>query len=156
MIHVLTKHRVSFVLVGAIAAGLHGFARATSDVDITPATDRANLKRLTAALRSLNARVFTDSVPQGLPFEFDERSLSAATMWNLVTDAGRLDIVFEPAGTRGYDELFESAVKFDLDGKTIHAASIADIIRSKEAANRPQDRVDVLALRALLARVKRS
>ena len=156
IVAVLTKHRVAFVLVGAIAAGLHGFARATADADITPATDRANLKRLTAALQSMNARVFTESVPQGLPFEFDERSLAKATMWNLVTDAGRLDIVFEPSGTRGYDDLMKAAVKFDIDGNVVHAASLVDIIRSKEAADRPQDRVDVLALRAMLAHIRKN
>ena len=44
---------------GALAARLHGFPRVTADADITPARDPGNLERLAAALRELDARVFT-------------------------------------------------------------------------------------------------
>ena len=63
LIKVLAKHRVDFVLIGALAARLQGFPRLTADADITPARDRDNLSRLAAALRELNARVFTEAVP---------------------------------------------------------------------------------------------
>jgi hypothetical protein len=50
-------------LIGALAARLQGFPRLTADADITPARDRDNLERLAAALRELDARVYTESVP---------------------------------------------------------------------------------------------
>ena len=55
----LAKHGVQFVLIGALAARLQGFPRATYDADITPAKDVDNLQRLAAALRDLEARVYT-------------------------------------------------------------------------------------------------
>ena len=41
----LAQHDVQFVLIGALAAGLQGFPRATYDAHITPAKDRDNLDR---------------------------------------------------------------------------------------------------------------
>ncbi len=146
----LANHNVKFVLIGALAARLQGFPRATADADITPAGDDENLMRLAAALKDLDARVFTDAVPEGLPFDWSAAALKRAALWNLTTRAGRLDLAFKPSGTSGYDDLIRDAVTFDVFGATLKAASIADIIRSKEASDRPQDRQDVVVLRAML------
>lgn len=48
---------------------LYGFPRLTADADITPATDDANIERLAKALKKLDARVYTESVPEGLAFD---------------------------------------------------------------------------------------
>jgi hypothetical protein len=96
--------------------------------------------------------VFTESVPEGLAFDFTAKSLARADLWNLVTAAGRLDIAFVPAGTTGYDDLARGAVRFDVNGAVLHVARLEDIIRSKIAADRPQDRQDVAVMRELLDR----
>ena len=67
-----------------------------------------------------------------------------------MTSAGRLDVAFSPSGTGGYDDLIRSAVSFDVFGVRLHAASLEDIVRSKEAADRPQDRQDVQIIREML------
>ena len=152
IVRALAKRRVRYVLVGATAARLQGFPRLTADAVITPAADPANLKRLSIALRDLNARIYTESVPEGLPFSCDAQTLSRASLWNLVTDAGRLDVVFEPSGTRGYDELARSAVTYEVFGVKVRAASLEDILRSKLASNRPQDREDAIVLNEMLKR----
>src|SRR5688500_5571443 len=135
-----------------MAARLQGFPRMTADADITPARDADNMRRLAAALRELEARVYTESVPEGLPFDCSASMLERADLWNLVTAAGRLDVAFVPSGTAGYDDLVRSAVQFEVFGATLDVASLQDIIRSKEAADRPQDRQDVLVLRQMLER----
>ena len=71
-------------------------------------------------------------------------------MWNLITNAGRLDIAFEPSGTTGYEDLVPAALPFTVFGVEVQAASLADILRSKQAANRPQDRQDVIVLKEML------
>jgi hypothetical protein len=152
LIKVLAKHRVDFVLIGALAARLQGFPRLTADADITPARDRDNLSRLAAALRELNARVFTEAVREGLAFDCSAQTLSRAEMWNLVTAAGRLDLAFTPSGTAGYEDLMRGALRFEVYGVELLAASLEDIIRSKEAADRPQDRQDVLVMREMQRR----
>ena len=131
---------------------MHGFPRFTADMDITPADDKPNLERLAAALKELHAKVYTESVPEGLPFDCSAPALGRARMWNLVTDAGRLDIAFRPSGIDGYDDLAKDAKRFDAFGINFFVASLDDIIRSKEAAGRPKDADDVPLLRALKAR----
>lgn len=152
IVRVLAKHRVRYVLIGALAARLQGFPRLTADADITPARQEDDLRRLAAALRELEARVYTEGVPEGLPFDCSAETLGRAALWNLVTSAGRVDVAFLPAGTEGYEDLARSAIRFEVFGAELLAASLADIIRSKEAADRPQDRQDVVVLREILRR----
>ena len=152
VVRVLAEHKVRYVLVGALAARLQGFPRLTAGMDITPADDVENLERLATALENLHARVYTEAVPEGLVFDCSPRTLANAEIWNLVTDAGRLDVAFKPSGTEGYQDLHKSSVMFDVFGATLEAASLEDIIRSKETADRPQDRQDVAILREMLRR----
>jgi hypothetical protein len=152
LITTLARHGVRYVLIGAMAARLHGFPRVTADADITPARDADDMRRLADTLRELEARVYTDAVPEGLPFDCSPSMLARGEMWNLVTSAGRLDVAFMPSGTEGYADLIRDAESFDVFGVRLDVASLEDIIRSKEAADRPQDRQDVVILREMLRR----
>ncbi|HEY6648439.1 MAG TPA: hypothetical protein VI217_15250, partial [Mycobacterium sp.] len=105
---------MAFVLIGGLAAVYHGSPFPTEDADITPDTDDANLDRLAAALRELNARIRTDAAPGDVPFACDAKGLAAAQTWNLVTDAGDLDITFRPSGTQGFPDLRRDAVSADI------------------------------------------
>lgn len=124
----------------------------TADADITPARGVDNLERLAKALRDLDAKVFTESVPEGLKFDCSAQALARAEMWSLVTSAGRLDLAFAPSGTEGYDDLIRNALEYEVFGTRLNAASLEDIIRSKQASDRPQDRQDVLVMLELLRR----
>src|SRR5262245_19287310 len=117
ILHTLAQHQVRFVLIGALAAGLQGFPRATYDADITPARDPENLDRLAAALRDLEAKIFTEPIPEGLAFDCSAAMLARGMIWNLVTAAGRLDIAFRPSGTEGYDDLARQAVHIMVYGE---------------------------------------
>ncbi len=131
-----------------------GFPRVTADADITPARDPDNLTRLAAALRELAARIFTEGLPEGLAFDCSPQILARAGLWNLITSAGWPDLAFAPSGTTGYDDLSKGAVRFTVYGVELLAARLEDIIRSKEAAARPQDRQDVVVMREMLRRRK--
>lgn len=152
LLQTLARHQVEYVLIGALAARLYGFPRVTADADITPAADGANLERLAAALRELDARVYTETVPEGLGFDCSAAILARANRWNLVTRAGRVDLAFQPAGIAGYEELARNAVHFEAFGVDLPVARLEDILRSKEAAGRPKDRQDALLIRELLKR----
>jgi hypothetical protein len=155
-LEVLVRHRVEFVLVGGVAANIHGYPLPTQDVDITPATTTANYRRLAAALRELNARIRADAEPEGVPFVIDEVALAGSVTWTLRTDRGNLDIVTQPTGTGGFDDLRRDAVEVELRPElAVRVASLPDIIRSKEAAGRPKDLAALPALRATLERLER-
>ncbi|MEX2289972.1 MAG: hypothetical protein WD794_06555 [Mycobacteriales bacterium] len=148
---VLVEHEVEFVLIGGLAAVAHGSPLLTEDVDVTPEASAANLERLANALRALDARVRHPDVPEGLPFSCDATSLAAAIFWNLTTPHGDLDISFTPAGTSGYSGLISESRPFSFRGVVLQLASLADVVRSKAAADRPKDHRVLPVLRELLA-----
>lgn len=151
IVAVLARHRVSYVLIGGLAAIAHGSPFPTVDLDVTPAQDPANLRRLSDALRELDARVRAEGVEEGLPFSHDADSSVAVGVWNLRTPHGDLDISFVPTGTRGYNDLVQDARATDLHGVAVVVASLADVVRSKQAANRPKDQRVLPTLREILA-----
>jgi hypothetical protein len=152
IIRVLDEHHVEFIVIGGIAAAIRGSDVVTVDLDVTPRTTRENLERLTAALRELRAALRVSGEPEGVPFDAHPDLLERTSVLNLVTRAGDLDVVIRPSGSAGYDDLRRDATPIAIDGVTILVASLADIIRSKEAANREKDRLVLPRLRRLLER----
>ena len=151
----LERHGVRYVVIGGLAATLHGSPVMTTDTDICPARERDNLERLARALVELGARVRTPGVPEGLAFACDATFLSRIEVTlNLTTKFGDLDLSFIPSGTGGFSDLDQHAVPMSLMGRRVAVASLADVIRSKEAANRPKDQIALPALRLLLERMK--
>ena len=156
ILEVLDRHGVHYVLVGGLAAVLHGAVHVTTDVDIVPEEGKANLERLSAALKELGARIRVTGEPDGVPFDHGAESLARVRMWNLTTALGDLDVTFEPSGTRGYEDLRRDVVTLELRDLRVPVASLADVIRSKEAAGRPKDREALPALRELLTEQRRA
>lgn len=147
---VLQQHGVVFVVIGGWAAVAHGSPLPTRDVDVVPEQGSDNLTRLSAALTALDARVrHGDDEP--LPFRHDAASLAGSSLLNLTTIHGDLDIVSAPSGTQGYVDLRRDAIEVTLRGTPVLLASLADVIRSKEAAGRDKDRRSLPVLRELLA-----
>lgn len=147
----LVARGVQFVVIGGFAARLHGSPLPTEDVDVTPEMSAENLARLSDALRDLRARLRHPDIPEGLPFSLDAASLAGSVFWNLTTPHGELDLCFTPAGTTGYSALAPDAVRLNLGGVEVTVASLADIVCSKSAANRPKDQRALPVLRELLA-----
>jgi hypothetical protein len=150
MLQVLEAHGVRFVLIGGFAAVIHGSPYVTTDIDVVPERSLDNLARLSEALRAMNARVWTTSEPAGIPFDNDAASIADVRIWNLMTDLGRLDVTFEPAGTAGYEDLARGAIRLEILGAHVDVATLEDIVRSKEAADRDKDRLVLPVLRRLL------
>ncbi len=143
----LAKQSVRFVVVGGFAGRIWGSPTVTNDVDVCYARDRVNLERLALALSSLHARL--RGAPEAVPFRLDARALEAGDHFTFVTDAGNLDCLGVPAGTRGYDDLASTAKEFDLGKLKVKVAALEDLIRMKRAAGRPKDRIEVEVLNAL-------
>ena len=151
----LQESDVRYVLIGGLAAILHGSPQTTFDADICPARGDANLEKLAAALRHMNARIRTADAVGGLRFACDAGFLGGVELLNLVTDFGELDISFAPAGTGGYEDLIQRALALEVKGYRVAVAALEDIIRSKEAANRPKDQAALPLLRELLREIER-
>jgi hypothetical protein len=147
----LDRHGVKYVLIGGLASIYWGSPFPTEDIDLTPDRSADNLDRLSTALTELGAMIRTSSEPAGLPFSHTGASLANAGVWNLRTEFGDLDISFVPDGTDGYPDLIRDADVGEVHGIEIRVAALADIVRSKQAANRPKDQRVLPTLREILA-----
>jgi hypothetical protein len=134
------RHGLRYVLIGGVAARLHGSIRKTGDVDICPEPTQDNAGRLARVLEELDAKIFVDEATPALPFSGDGPSLLGMALINVLTKFGRLDIVWHPPGTDGYSDLIRDAVVMEVFGHELSVASIEALIRSKGAVNRPKDR----------------
>jgi hypothetical protein len=141
-LRVLERHDVRYVVIGAIAAIAAGAPLVTRGLDIAPKRDAENLVRLARALDELDAPV-------------EPEMLTSANIWTLTTQTGQLGVVFEPAGTRGFEDLRRDATQVELaPGVTVLVASLADVIRSKEATARTKDLGQLPLLRQTLERLR--
>ncbi len=150
ILRTLQKHEVVFVVVGVMAAVAQGSPIPTRGLDVTPSREPDNYERLAAALRVLDAKLRAPD-GSGLEFPIEPRYLAGNDAWTLVTRAGVLDLVYTPAGTRGFDDLRRNAIELDLGtGTPVLVASLIDVIRMKEASARPKDEAALPALRQTL------
>ena len=72
ILEVLNHHQVEYIVVGGVAAVIHGAPATTFDLDTLVRLNQANAERLAGALSQLDARfrehqviVFTDSFESG-------------------------------------------------------------------------------------------
>jgi hypothetical protein len=144
----LAEHRVRYVLIGGLAAVLHGAAVMTTDADVCPDPEPGNLRRLCAALEDMHARIRAPDNDEGIPFSCDPALLQQMKMLNMVTDFGNFDLSFEPAGFR-YEELASHAQVTTLGGASVPLAALDDVIESKRLADRPKDQAALPHLYAL-------
>ena len=150
----LEAHHVRYVVIGAIAAVAAGAPVLTTDLDVTPERSNENLERLALALRDLDARLRTVRDPDGISIPIEAATLKSAETWMLTTRAGDLDLVFSPAGTSGYDDLRRGARREQIAGIRVTVAALADVIRSKEAAGREKDSMQLPILRRTLEQTR--
>lgn len=153
LIRALSESGVQFVIVGGVAATLHGSARLTQDVDVVYARDPENLVRLARALAPLQP--YLRGAPAGLPFRLDEKTLAAGLNFTLSTTVGDIDLLGEIAGVGNFTAVAEHTVEVQLFGARCRCLDLPTLIAAKTAAGRPKDLESIAELRALLEERKR-
>ncbi|MEZ5331776.1 MAG: hypothetical protein R2991_06925 [Thermoanaerobaculia bacterium] len=147
ILRTLAEHRVRFVLIGGLAGRLWGSPTVTNDLDLCYARDRVNLERLAEALRALGARL--RGVEADVPFRLDAEPLERGDHFTFSTGAGNLDVLGNPAGSKGFEDLRATATEMDLAGHRVPVTDLDDLIAMKRAAGRPKDRIELEILTAL-------
>ena len=135
----LDRHRVDYIVIGALARVIHGTPEVTDELDIVPSLKKRNLERLDNALAELAPDAAVSAEQLADP---PEPVLRAETRY------GRLAIVPEPTGTRGYDDLKRTARREHLgQGLRPQIASTQDLGRMLNTLNRSEDRAKLRDLR---------
>ncbi len=132
-VHVLNANGVEYLLVGGYAVGVHGYVRATVDIDFFYRRTPENVTRVLAALQEFGAP----------PVVLDRAHLEAP---DTVTAFGeppiRIDLLSELSGVT-FDEAREGAVEVPLDGELLPVIGLLALRANKEASGRPKDRFDL-------------
>ena len=92
----LTTAKIDFILIGGMAAILHGSARVTFDVDLVYSRTAANIERLADALAPY--KPYLRETPAGLPFEWDVKTIRNGLNFSLTTDLGDIDLLGDVGG----------------------------------------------------------
>lgn len=138
---------VQFIIVGGVAATVHGSSRLTQDLDVVYSRTADNLARLAEALRPLAP--YLRGAPPGLPFEWSASTLRRGLNFTLTTRAGDLDLLGEIAGGGEYDALLPSTVEVTLFQKRVRCLDLRTLIEVKRAAGRPKDLEAIAELEAI-------
>jgi hypothetical protein len=150
LVDALVREHVRFVVIGGVALNLQGYARATEDFDLCYARDRENYDALALALSEFHPRL--RGAPEGLPFVFDARTIKSGLNFTLTTDAGPIDLLGEVTGLGGYSAVDAVADEFALYGHKVLVLSLDGLERSKKAAGRPKDLIDLGSIAELRKR----
>jgi predicted nucleotidyltransferase len=135
----LAKHRLDAVLIGNAAAALQGSPVTTVDLDFMFRKSAGNLTKLRRIADDLRAVVMRPFYP-------------ASELYRVVRDSDglQLDFMAKVDGVRSFESLRSRATEARFGRYSIKVAALEDIIRSKRAANRAQDRAVLPVLRRTL------
>ncbi len=147
VIHLLCDNNVDFVLIGGLAANLHGSARVTYDLDVVYSRELDNLKRIVEAFAAI--RPYLRGAPPGLPFRWDIETLRRGLNFTFDTSLGPIDILGEATGGGTYPNLIRTALRVRAYDRDIWCASLDALIDMKTSAGRPKDFESVAELQAL-------
>jgi predicted nucleotidyltransferase len=145
----LAARHIRVVVVGGVAATIHGSARLTNDLDLCYDTAAENVESLVALLREWGA--YLRGVPAGLPFFMDARTFQTTPLLTLTTTVGELDLLDEVPGVGRYAAVLAASEPFEIDGVPFRALSLDALIDAKRAARRKKDLEHLIELEAIRA-----
>ncbi len=139
---------VAFIIIGGLAATIHGSSRLTQDIDIVYERSDENIERLVGGLAP--HKPYLRGAPPGLPFEWSAETLRRGLNFTLTTAVGDIDILGEIVGGGSYDDLLPHTIAVDLFARTYRCLDLPRLIYVKRAAGRPKDLEVIAELEALL------
>lgn len=146
----LIRAKVEFVLVGGLAAAIHGSSLNTRDVDICCRFDEANLMRIQSAFSEVNP---VHRMRPDLPLALTPAQCVDLKNLYIKTDLGVVDCLGEVLGVGDYETVYSHSIPIDLPIGTLRILDVDTLIKSKEAMARPHDLITVQHLKALKTRI---
>ncbi|MBU1359226.1 MAG: hypothetical protein KKC79_19775 [Gammaproteobacteria bacterium] len=150
LLQALSVEAVEFVLVGGMAVQLHGYARMTYDIDLVLAMSEANLSRFIEIAKRFRLEpvipVAIDSLKNAKLLDqwHREKGMLAFALREPQIGGSVVDVLVRPEVS--YERLAQDAVRGALFGSTVKIASIDHLLEMKRIADRPKDRLDIVAL----------
>jgi hypothetical protein len=149
----LVRNKVEFIVVGGVAAAVHGSSRLTFDLDVVYARYDENYGRIVNALTPFDP--YLRDSPPGLPFTLDVATMKAGLNFTLTTSLGNLDLFGEIAGGGSYEALRPHSEKIHVFGVDCFCLGLEKLIQVKRAAGRAKDLEVISELQSLLDKKNR-
>jgi hypothetical protein len=140
LLRALAREGVDYVLVGAVALGVHGLVRATEDVDLFIRPGDENVERLKRAMRS----VWDDPEIAGITGH-DLAGEYATIRYGPPGEGLVIDLLSRLGPAFAFGDL--GAETLSLEGVPVRVATPATLYRMKKGTVRPMDRADAAALK---------
>ncbi|HWM89549.1 MAG TPA: hypothetical protein VN493_02155 [Thermoanaerobaculia bacterium] len=148
LLQILTEGGVRYILVGGVAATVHGASRLTLDLDVVYSRDLENLQRLVSALAPHSP--YLRGAPPGLPFRWDAETLQRGLNFTLTTALGDIDLLGEIAGGGTYEGLLPDSLPVRIFNVECQCLDLKRLIQVKRAAGRAKDLEAIAELEAIL------
>jgi hypothetical protein len=130
---IFEKHKIRYLIVDGYAVMKYSEPRFTKDLDVLIATDQDNAHGVYAALKEFGA-----PLENLTPDDFAQKGY----FYQMGRPPLRVDIMMSIPGIE-FDEAWENREAVELGDLKIFFISRSDLIRVKEASDRPQDRIDI-------------
>ncbi len=134
LLRLLKEHKVDFVIIGATAFPVHGYARATLDIDIFIRPMKENAEKAWSALKEFGYEMTDVSIEDLLQKKLLIRQYAVET-----------DIHPFVKGV-SFDHVWKNKVRAKFGNTFVYFASLDDLIKMKQAAGRPKDLEDLKIL----------
>jgi hypothetical protein len=136
MLSALSDENAEFLLVGAYAMAVHGYPRATGDMDIWIRPSAENAQRVWRALKQFKAPMRDLTVD-----DFNTPDI----VFQIGVAPCRIDLLTSIDGV-DFDDAWPHRKIIDIEGQRLAVIGRDELIRNKKACRRPKDQADALWL----------
>lgn len=139
IIELFNKHKVKFLIAGAYAMAKVGYSRSTYDIDLWIEKTKQNVQNIYKALNEF-----------GVPFSINHDDfLEPNSVLQIGIEPNRIDILTDIDGL-SFQEAWKNRELVEFDDLKAFSLNINDLIKNKEASNRPKDNLDLVQLQELI------
>lgn len=134
ILQAFSDESVAYLLVGAYALAVHGYPRATGDIDLWINPTPENAAKVMRALAHFGA-----PVSQINPSDFETPDV----VLQIGIEPNRIDILTELSGVDDFESTWSARIEVSIEGLDIPVISKAALIRNKQSTGRPKDIADL-------------
>ncbi len=136
-IRLCNEHKVKYLVIGGYAVSIHGYPRATKDMDVCIKLSEENAEKLITVINEFGFASLKLEKKDFLKKDF-------------ITQLGypplRIDIINDLSGV-DFDEAWKNKKVVQMFGVPVDFIGYNELLRVKEKAGRPQDIADVSKLK---------
>jgi len=146
------EEKVRYVLVGGIALNLLGSMRATADLDLLVEMSDENLKKIVKIMKKRGYRVRQPVDPMGIADAKTRRSWireKHMKAFNFYKDDQLKEVDLIIDSPVRFEQAIQKSQRIRVGDLSLPVVSIEHLIKMKEKAGRPIDRLDLSELRRL-------